>query len=127
MGGFFDGIRRVFKGRQGDRFSVTGKAIVIIAPSTDNEQRVQILDISKGGLAFVYDGSKEQLVESGILQLLSENETFLEKVHFDTASDIPLQNQSGYYRRRGVRFKWMGVFDQAKLGDFINEVRTCSL
>ncbi len=127
MGSFFDSMRRVFKGRQKDRFSVTGKAIVIIAPSTDNEKRVQILDISKGGLAFVYDGSKEELIESGIMKLMAENETFLDKVHFETASDIPLENQSGYYRRRGVRFKWMGVFDQAKLDDFINDVRTCSL
>ncbi|PKN32779.1 MAG: hypothetical protein CVU61_16550 [Deltaproteobacteria bacterium HGW-Deltaproteobacteria-19] len=127
MGGFFDSMRRVFKGRQKDRFSVTGKAIVIIAPSTDNEKRVQILDISKGGLAFVYDGSKEELIESGIMKLMAENETFLEKVHFETASDIPLENESGYFRRRGVRFKWMGVFDQAKLDDFINDVRTCSL
>jgi hypothetical protein len=127
MGGFFDGIRRLFKGRQGDRFSVMGKAIVVIAPATDQEQRVQILDISKGGLAFIYEGSKEELVESGIMQILAENECFLQKVHFDTVSDIPLQHRQGQLRRRGVKFKWMGVFDQAKLGDFINEVRTCSL
>jgi hypothetical protein len=127
MGGIFDGIRRIFKGRQKDRYSVTGKAIVVIAPSTDKEKQVQILDISHGGMAFVYDGTKEELMDSGILKLLAANEPYLEKVNFETVSDIPLSETGGQYRRRGVKFKWMGVFDQAKLDDFIKEVRTFQL
>ncbi len=127
MGGIFDGIRRIFKGRQKTRFSVTGKAFVVIAPTKDSEQKVQILDISEGGVAFVYEGSKEELMESGILKLLAENETHLEKVNFDTVSDVPLEYTGGQMRRRGVKFKWVGAFDQAKLRDFIKEVKTFEL
>jgi len=117
-----DGIRRIFRVRRHGRFSVTGKAMVIVAPGEENERRIQILNISKGGLAFVYDGSPEELTESGILQLLANNVVFVEKVNYDTASDLSLQAGEGQYRRRGVKFKWLGVFDEGKLDDFIKEV-----
>lgn len=127
MSGLSDGIRRFFRGRRQSRFSVTGKAMVLIAPGEVRERKVQVLDISQGGLAFVYDGPKEDLVDSGILQLLAHNVVFLEKVNFETASDIALQESEERYRRRGVRFKWMGVFDHGKLDDFIREVGTFKL
>jgi len=127
MGSLLNGIRKFCKGRTQGRFSVTGKAMVVIAPGEDNERKVQILDISRGGLAFVYDGSQEELLESGILQLLANNVVFLEKVNFETASDVLLKETGGEYRRRGLRFKWMGVFDDVKLDDFIKEVRTFQL
>jgi phosphopentomutase len=65
--------------------------------------------------------------DSGILQLLAHNVVFLEKVHFETASDVALQESEERYRRRGVRFKWMGVLDHGKLDDFIREVGTFKL
>ncbi|HOI74697.1 MAG TPA: PilZ domain-containing protein [Syntrophales bacterium] len=127
MRGLSDGIRRIFKRRLQSRFSVTGRAMVLIAPGEDSERKVQVLDISRGGLAFVYDGPKEDLEDSGILQLLAHNVVFLEKVHFETASDVALQESEERYRRRGVRFKWMGVLDHGKLDDFIREVGTFKL
>jgi hypothetical protein len=125
--GIMSGIRRIFKGREKDRYAVTGKAFVVIAPSTAGERKVQILDIGQGGMAFVYEGSKEELLGSGIMQLLAENELHLEKVNFETVSDFPLEETGGQFRRRGVKFKWMGAFDQAKLRDFIKEVSTVKI
>lgn len=127
MAGIMGGIRRIFKGRQKSRFSVSGKAFVLITPTKENERKVQILDISEGGLAFVYEGSKEELIESGILKLLEENEVHMEKVNFDTVSDLPLEHTGGQMRRRGVKFKWVGAFDQARLRDFIKQVKTFEL
>lgn len=53
MGGLLDDLRKFFrKGRVHDRFSVRGTAMVIISPGENGENKVRILDISKGGLAF---------------------------------------------------------------------------
>jgi hypothetical protein len=124
MARFSDGIRRIFKGRKYNRFSVSGRAIVIVEPGEGDERKVRIMDISRGGLAFVYNGSSEELMDSGVLQLLSDDVVFVEKVHYETASDVLLHEAGGQYRRRGVKFKWLGVFDDVKLDEFIKEVRT---
>ncbi len=128
MGGLLDDLRKFFrKGRAQERFSVTGTAMVIVAPGEDGERKVRILDISKGGLAFIYDGPKEKLVESGIIQLLANNVVFVDKVQFDTAYDIPLQETEGQYRRRGVKFRFMGILDDTKLDSFIREIKSFEL
>jgi hypothetical protein len=128
MGGLWDNLRKLFrKGRVHNRFSVTGTAMVIIAPGENGERKVRILDISKGGLAFIYDGPKEKLEESGIMQLLANNVVFVDKVQYDTAYDIPQQETEGQYRRRGVKFRFMGVLDDTKLDSFIRDIKSFEL
>ncbi len=127
MGSLLDGIRKVCIGRRQNRFSVTDTAMVIVTPGENQERKAPILDIGKGGLAFVYNWPQGNPLESGTLQLLANNVVFMDKVNFETASDIPLHETGGQYRRRGVKFTCMGVFDDVKLDNFIREIRTFEL
>jgi hypothetical protein len=121
MGNIFSYLRRLFSPRSHRRFMVLNGTFVIVSPGTDKEQRVQVIDISQGGAAFIYQGTKEDLDASGVLKVLAENPS-LEKVHFETVSDEPAPGSTdtpSSYRRRGVRFKWMGVMETADLMKFV--------
>lgn len=119
-------FRMLFKSRQHERYNVRSGTFVIMSPGTDGERKVQIVDVSMGGAAFVYDGLPEELEASGILKVLAEAPG-LAKVNFDTVSDVPVPGStqpSETFRRRGVKFKWLGVLDKAELSKFIKEVGT---
>jgi hypothetical protein len=97
---------------------------VIVSPGTDKEWKVQVIDISQGGAAFIYQGSKEDLDTSGALKILAKNVN-LEKVNFETVSDEPAPGSTDTSlpaRRRGVKFKWMGVVEKADLRDFVKSI-----
>jgi hypothetical protein len=124
MANIINYCRMLFKPRIHQRFTVKSGTFVIVSPGTDREQRVQIIDISLGGAAFIYKGSPEELEESGVLKVLAEAPG-LAKVNFDTVSDRPTSESlrtSEPFRRRSVKFKWMGVLEQAQLKSFIKEV-----
>jgi c-di-GMP-binding flagellar brake protein YcgR len=104
------------------RFYADKGVFVVVEPFTIEGKKVQILDISEGGCAFIYNGSKEELEESGILSLQSEDIPYLERVDFVTKSDNLLtvtKDKKEQLRRRSVAFKWLGVFDRKKLRAFI--------
>jgi len=116
----------LFKRRKNERFNVQSGTFVIIAPNTDGERKVQIVDISMGGAAFIYNGRPEELEKSGIIKMLKDKAS-LEKLEFDTVSDIPapgIEQPSEEFRRRGVKFKWLGVLDKVELSNFIKAVST---
>lgn len=124
MGNILNIFHRLFKRRHHKRFTVQGGTFVIVAPGTDQEQKVQIVDISQGGMAFIYQGSPKELEESGILKVLVDRE-YLSKVAYETASDIPCPacaQSSVPYRRRGVKFKWLGVLQEVELKHYIKKV-----
>jgi c-di-GMP-binding flagellar brake protein YcgR len=115
-------LRRVFRPRMHPRFYADKGVFVVVEPFTIEGKKVQILDISEGGCAFIYNGSKEELEESGILSLQSEDIPYLESVDFVTKSDNLLtvtKDKKEQLRRRSVAFKWLGVFDRKKLRAFI--------
>jgi hypothetical protein len=116
-------FRRLFKPRTQQRFTVKSGTFVIVSPGTNREQRVQVIDISMGGAAFIYQGSPEELEASGVLKVLADAPG-LAKVNFDTVSDRSTSESpqtSEPFRRRSVKFKWMGVLEQAELKSFIKE------
>jgi hypothetical protein len=116
-------FRMLFKHRTHKRFIVKSGTFVLVLPGTDREQKVQMIDISLGGMAFIYQGSQEDLEQSGVLKVLADVPD-LANVHFDTASDKPTPESPRSpepFRRRGVRFKWMGVLEEAQLKSFINK------
>jgi hypothetical protein len=124
MANIINYCRMLFKPRIHQRFTVKSGTFVIVSPGTDKEQRVQVIDISLGGAAFIYQGSPEELEASGALKVLAEAPG-LAKVNFDTVSDKPTSESlrtSEPYRRRSVKFKWMGVLEKAELKCFIKEV-----
>jgi hypothetical protein len=123
MANIINYCRMLFKPRTQQRFSVKNGTFVIVSPGTDKEQKVQVIDISLGGAAFIYQGSPEELEASGVLKVLTDAPG-LAKVNFDTVSDRPTpesQQTSEPFRRRSVKFKWMGVLEKAELKSFIKE------
>ena len=117
-------ILKTGEARQHQRFMVQKGTFVIVSPGTDKERKVQVIDISQGGAAFVYQGSKEDLEKSGVLKLLAKDVS-LEKVRFKTVSDKPASESTDTSlasRRRGVKFQWMGVVGKADLKDFIKSI-----
>jgi len=77
-----------------------------------------------GGAAFIYQGNPEALEKSGALKLIAK-EMSLQRVKFDTVSDIPVPRSTKpsetTFRRRGVKFKWIGVLEEAELNKFMKE------
>lgn len=124
-------LRRLLKPRKHPRYYTTKKAFVVVSPYTSDEKKgkkIQILDISEGGCAFIYDGTKEELDEMGLLSLVAEGTPCLESVDFTTVSDQSLpetQNAAIGLRRRSVEFKWLGIFDREKLKEFIEQNSIC--
>jgi len=120
-------LRRLLKPRRSPRYYTDKSAFVVVSPYTADGKkgkRVQILDISEGGCAFIYRGTKEELVESGLLTIMDNETPCLESVDFVTVTDNPLPkalDTSGLLRRRGIRFKWLGVFDRDRLNKFIEQ------
>jgi hypothetical protein len=124
MAKILSNVRRESETRQHRRFIVPKGTFVIVSPGTDKEWKVQAIDISHGGLAFIYQGSKEDLNTSGALKILAKNAD-LESVNFETVSDEPASGSTETSlpsRRRGVKFKWMGVVGQQTLKDFVNSI-----
>jgi hypothetical protein len=125
MAGILDSFKRLFKRRQHQRYAVEKGTFVIISPSDskDQEQKVQLIDISEGGMAFIYHGPPSDLETSGILKLLTQKRT----IGFDAVTDIPVPGStraSEPLRRRGVKFKWLGPFERVELSNLIKKVGT---
>jgi hypothetical protein len=117
-------LRRLFSPRSHQRFMVQNGTFVIVSPGTNKARKVQVIDILQGGMAFIYQGSKEDLDASGVLKMLVKNPS-LEKVNFETATDEPAPGYTSTsvpYRRRGVKFKWMGVMETADLKNFVKSI-----
>ena len=117
-------LKRLFRPRLHPRFYADKGVLVVIEPYTAEGRKVQMLDINEGGYAFIYNGSKEELKESGLLNLQFEDIPYLERVSFVTKSDNLLSDSNDkeeQLRRRGVEFKWLGVFDRKKLKEFIKQ------
>ncbi len=115
-------LRRLFRRRKHPRFFVGKGTFVMIGPYTDKGRKIEILDISEGGLAFIYPGSRSELEDSGYLSLLSGETPMLDRLDFITACDGPApgcREERAPFRRRGVQFRWLGVMDQRRLKEFI--------
>jgi len=128
MAGILDSFKRLFKRRQHQRYFVKDETFVIISlgNGAGREQKVQVIDISHGGMAFIYKGSSSELETSGVLKLLSMASE--KEVKFETVSDVPVPGStqtSEPFRRRGVKFKWLGFYEQKKLKDLVDKVKLC--
>ena len=124
MADILNSLRRLFKHRQRQRHFVEDGTSVIISSCSrwDRNQRVQLSDISHGGMAFIYKRSQSDLEKSGILKLVVKAWRFGAKIRFDTVYDIPASGStqaSEQFRRRGVKFKGMGGYEKSKLRDFL--------
>jgi len=109
-----------FKHRKDHRYLVHNGNVVIVVPSKDGTKikwKVQVIDISLGGAAFIYEGSPDDLAKSGLIKVSND---VPEAVEFKTVSDVKCSEGSNY-RRRGVKFEWRGILGQKQLCEFIKE------
>ena len=131
MAGILNSIKKLFNRRRNQRFLVHDGTLVVISPGSveNKEQIVQLIDISHGGLAFIYNGSPSDIEKSGILQLITKKSPYrTDAIQFLTVSDVTVPEStqtSEQFRRRGVKFRWMGFFDKSALTNLINEVKIC--
>ena len=122
-----------FKDRKNHRYQVHNGSMVLVVPTKDGTKikwKVQVIDISLGGAAFIYEGSPDDLAKSGLITLSNDvSETMV----FNTVSDVEC-SEGSTYRRRGVKFErkgiyhrcgdkfeWKGVLGEKHLIEFIKE------
>jgi c-di-GMP-binding flagellar brake protein YcgR len=118
-------LKRLFrKPRLHHRFSVDNGVLVLIEPHAAAPRQVQMVNISEGGCAFIYNGSRKDLEASGFLSIQFKDILCLERVGFVTKSDSLLSNSNDKkekLRIRNVEFQWIDILDQKKLKEFIKQ------
>ncbi|MCX5831411.1 MAG: hypothetical protein NT140_05930 [Deltaproteobacteria bacterium] len=109
-----------FKDRKDHRHLIHNGIIVVITPTKHGntiQWKVNVVDISHGGAAFVYEGSPRDLAKQGLIKF---SDNMPEAADFRTVSDIESSPGSSY-RRRGVKFEWKGVLGEKQFIKFVKE------
>ncbi|MBP7230482.1 MAG: hypothetical protein KBA28_01020 [Syntrophaceae bacterium] len=133
MVNILDNLKAIFNARREQRYFVENGTFVVISNSVgagSKERKVELIDISHGGMAFIYKGSPADLEKSGIMKVINEGSHKTEHISFETISDIPIEGNEPHkepIRRRGVKFTWMGFCEGSGLGlrDLINKIKLC--
>ncbi|MGB5218447.1 MAG: PilZ domain-containing protein [Smithella sp.] len=124
-------LKKLFNRRRHKRYFVKDGTLVVVSPGNveNPEKVVQLVDISNGGMAFVYQGSPAEIEKSSLLQVVTQKPPYrTESIRFDTVSDEPVAEDaqtSEQFRRRGVKFRWMGFFDETAFKNLIDEIKIC--
>ena len=110
--------------RKHKRFQVQDIAFAVLRGQA--ELLGQIIDISKGGLAFHYIVSDKNVKNSFELDiLLAYYGLYMEKIKFKTISDFQIPNKSPFspiiMRRHGIKFGELAPNQVSMLEDFIRE------
>jgi hypothetical protein len=102
--------KEIVERRKHKRFQVQdGAFAVAMPPQPRSTPPGQIIDVSRGGLAFRYIAGEEGSNGSfELIILLANNNFHLDKVPFETISDFEIANEVPFssitMRRRGVQF-----------------------
>jgi len=115
--------KQIGERRQHKRFQAQNGAYV--SPRAQDRKLWQILDISRGGLAFRYVDKGEALERSSELGILTRDTIFsIEGVPFQTISDVEIPEETflGYgLRRCGVQFGELADSQRSQLEYFIRK------
>jgi len=115
--------KMVYNKRKHERFYVASGTFVLVSrdPEEGSEWKIKVVDVSMGGLGFIYQGWLEELNESGILRMF-QNTPKSDMLEYQTVSDIPAPGYTNSdFRRCGVKFEWMGYATLKQVKDFIKE------
>ena len=126
MGGVRDWLhsRLGLSRRRYKRYQVVDGAYAFIGPYANPGERIKILDISGGGLAFMYAFQGEEIPEFGLINIGAENEVYLRDVPYATITDEELNTlgeDMAEMRRRGVQFRRIKDVNKARLKAFIRD------
>lgn len=114
-------MEKLVERRKHKRFKASDRAFVIHGPYFTN--RSQIVDISKGGLAFRYIGGERLSGSFNLDILFAENSFYLGKIPVKTVSDKKADQgpfDSISMRRHGVQFGELTSHQMSQLGYFIS-------
>lgn len=115
-------IFKVFSRRKHSRFHAKEKTFIVFQPFTPDEQKLQVIDISEGGCAFIYTGEESDLESISNVSLVCDNDHQIDRVPLSKVRD---ELVSGPFRKRGVEFRWLGDLDREKLKRFIEQASLC--
>lgn len=115
-------FRKIVSRRKHPRFFVAENTFIVYQAAKPNQQKLQIIDISEGGCAFIYTGNQKDIREFGRIDLMSDNKKQIDSITCTTVRD---ECVSGSLRKRGVEFKWLGSLNQKKLKKFIQSSSIC--
>jgi len=95
---------KIVEQRKHNRFQVKSPSFAVLRPNAN--KLGQIIDISRGGLAFRYDANKAQGNRASQLAILADNSFCLDEVPIKTISDFELDSADIFktMRRCGVQF-----------------------
>ncbi|HBJ73982.1 MAG TPA: hypothetical protein DDY86_00205 [Syntrophaceae bacterium] len=114
-------IQKFLNKRKQKRYYTHGHAYLVIQPYTEGETKVQVIDVSQGGCAFIYQGDRADIDESGFANLMTGDCLHLERAQYVVKSN----RKAGEARRCGVEFKWLGSMDKKRLGEFCESAALC--
>jgi c-di-GMP-binding flagellar brake protein YcgR len=109
-------LKKLWNKRKQQRYHTHGHAYLVLNVGTDSERKLQIIDVSQGGCAFIYYGDKAD-IESGVAKLMTGHCVHIEDIKYEVRSDKQLTVND---RRCGIEFRWMGGVDKKGLAEFVN-------
>jgi hypothetical protein len=93
-----------------------GMYVVLGIPGSEG-LHFQIIDVSLGGIAFIYNGSRNDLDDFEKLSITDGDKCFVDNVLFQPVTGQYLDDEK---MRVGSEFRFVGVLEKAKLKDFID-------
>ena len=106
------------------RFKAKDGTFAVLKNHTESHTLGQIIDISKGGLAFKYIINGKSIEGKDRLDIFFTGHGIkLKNIRFKTISDLAIENQisfsSVFMRRCGIQFKNLKIEDRNQLDEFI--------
>jgi len=115
-------LKKILNKRKQKRYITHGHAYLVVQPYTTDEKKIHIIDISKGGCAFIYQGGRYDFEDNALANLVTGDCLHVEKIKFATKSDVLIAPNT---HRRGVEFTWLGEMDKKRIADFIVSSALC--
>lgn len=115
-------LRKIFTRRKHSRYHAKEKTFIVFKPFTPDEQKLQIIDISEGGCAFIYTGEERDLEAIGQVNLMGNSSDIVDGLTFSKVRD---EHLSGPFRKRSVEFRWLGSIDKDRLKRFVDHSSLC--
>ena len=122
MTGMVDVLRKALtrERRKHRRYQAMTGTFLVLGSRAASGQKIQIADISMGGLAFIYSGEKKDLANLGKLHLFTGEAPEVNNLMYDPVSSEYL-DLAQQVKRCGVEFKFLGVMDKNRLKKYIKK------
>jgi hypothetical protein len=106
--------------RKNERFKINDVAFAVLKSETD-EELGQIVNISRGGLAFEYFVGSKQMKDAKLLDImLIKNEFYIHQIPVRTISDFNISNELPFStiakRQQGVCFEALNEEQEKQVG-----------